>query len=141
MKVDAKTFEVFFAACGDFEHSARELDKIIIAKFPDINRQLFAGMSITMIGYGYFEYKNYKKQIEPWPSIAIAPQKNYLSLYLMAVKDGKYVAEAHSENIGKASIGKSCIRFKKLEDLNVTELDKALEETYEWYQAQTKTSL
>ena len=141
MKVNAKTFEEFFSACGDFEQSARELDKIITDKFPEMNRQLFTGMSITMIGYGYFEYKNYKKQIEPWPSIAIAPQKNYLSLYLMAVKDGNYVAEAHSEKIGKASVGKSCIRFKKLENLNRTELDKALEETYDWYQGQTKTSL
>ena len=73
----------------------------------------------NMPGYGSFKYKNYKKDILKWPIIALASQKNYISVYVCAVKDGEYIAEKYKNELGKVSIGKSCIRFKKLEDLNL----------------------
>lgn len=51
--------------------------------------------------------------------VALANHKNYISLYICAVKDGKYVAETNKNRLGKVSVGRSCIRFKKLEDLNL----------------------
>lgn len=80
----------------------------------------------NMLGYGSFEYKNYKKETVNWPTIALASQKNYISLYVCAVKDGEYIAEKHKDKLGKVSVGKSCIRFKKLEDLNLDVLEKII---------------
>lgn len=80
----------------------------------------------NMPGYGSFKYKNYKKEILDWPTVALASQKNYISLYICAVVDGEYIAEKYKKDLGKVNVGRSCIRFKKLEDLNLETLKKVL---------------
>lgn len=80
----------------------------------------------NMLGYGSFKYVNYKKQTIYWPTIALASQKNYISLYVCSVMDGAYLAEKFKPELGKVSVGKSCIRFKKLEDLNLPALKKVI---------------
>lgn len=76
----------------------------------------------NMLGYGSFKYKNYKKEIIDWPIIALANQKNYISIYICATNNGKYIAEENKSQLGKVSVGKSCIRFKKLSDVNLEKL-------------------
>lgn len=80
----------------------------------------------NMLGYGSMKYTNYKKQEQDWPIVALASQKNYVSLYVCAVMDGKYIAEKYQDELGKVSVGKSCIRFKKLEDLDLKTVKKVL---------------
>ncbi len=80
----------------------------------------------NMLGYGSFPYTNYKKEQIEWPVIALASQKNYISLYVCAVADGKYLAETHAHDLGNVSVGKSCIRFKKLSDLNLKTLETVI---------------
>jgi hypothetical protein len=80
----------------------------------------------NMLGYGSFPYKNYKKENIEWPVIALANQKQYISLYVCAVVDDTYVAEKYAKDLGKVSVGKSCIRFKKIEDLDLKALEKVL---------------
>ncbi len=80
----------------------------------------------NMLGYGSFPYKNYKKDVIDRPIIALANQKNYISIYVCAVEKGEYLAEKNKNLLGKVSVGKSCIRFKKLEDLNLDALKKVL---------------
>lgn len=80
----------------------------------------------NMLGYGAFPYKNAKKEMVEWPTIALANQKQYVSVYVCSVIDGKYIAEMHKKELGKVSVGKSCIRFKKIEDVNLDALKKVL---------------
>ncbi len=80
----------------------------------------------NMLGYGSFPYKNYKKEKIEWPTIALASQKNYISLYVCAIEKGEYLAEKNKKDLGNVSVGKSCIRFKKMEDLNLDGLKKLL---------------
>ncbi len=80
----------------------------------------------NMLGYGAFPYKNYKGEMLTWPVIALASQKNYISLYVCAVDSGEYIAELHKKELGKVSVGKSCIRFKKIEDVDLKALAKVL---------------
>lgn len=127
MRVEAKTEDEFFAAVGERESELRELDALIRETVPSLEPQLHSGMSITMLGYGMFHYKTKSGSEGDWPAIAIAPQKNYLSLYICAVNEnGEYLAEANKDKLGKVNCGKSCIRFKKYSDLNKTELVKIL---------------
>ena len=81
----------------------------------------------NMLGYGTFPYKNAKKEMVGWPVVALANQKNYVSVYVCAIKDGTYIAELYAKELGKVSVGKSCIRFKKLEDVHLPTLKKVLE--------------
>ncbi len=81
----------------------------------------------NMLGYGSFPYKNHKNETVMWPTVALANQKQYVSVYICSVIDGKYVAETHKQELGKVSVGKSCIRFKKLEDVNLPVLKKVIQ--------------
>jgi uncharacterized protein YdhG (YjbR/CyaY superfamily) len=73
----------------------------------------------NMLGYGSFLYRNYKHETISWPLVALANQKNYISLYVCAFSGKQYLAEKYKTELGKVSVGKSCIRFKKLEDLKL----------------------
>ncbi len=88
--------------------------------------ELTPHFAYNMLGYGMFEYLNYKKVTMDWPIVALANQKNYVSLYVCAIKDGQYIAELNKESLGNVSVGKSCIRFKKLEDLNLKTLQQVI---------------
>jgi uncharacterized protein YdhG (YjbR/CyaY superfamily) len=56
---------------------------------------------------------------------ALASQKGYMSLYA----DPKVVA-AHRARLGKLNCGKSCIRFRKLDDLPLDAVADILAEAY-----------
>ncbi len=79
-----------------------------------------------MLGYGSFKYLDSKKKPQEWPVVALANQKNYISLYVCALDDGEYLAEKYQDELGKVSIGRSCIRFKKIDDINVDGFKKIL---------------
>ena len=80
----------------------------------------------NMIGYGSFQYLDAKKQKRDWPIIALANQKNYISVYVCAMDGKKYAAEKYEKKLGKVSVGRSCIRFKNIEDVNLNALKMVL---------------
>lgn len=98
------------------------LDKLIRKLAPTLK----PAFSFNMPGYGFFKYKNYKGEIINWPVIAIANQKNYISIYICALENNRYIAEKYKTELGKVSVGKSCIRFKKIEDLNLETLEEVI---------------
>ena len=88
--------------------------------------KLKSHFSYNMLGYGSFPYKNNKKKILEWHTVGLASQKNYISLYVCSAINGKYIAETHKKELGKVNVGKSCISFKKISDLNLPALKKVL---------------
>ena len=126
--VGAKSVEEYFALLNDERREQLEtIDKLIRETVPTL-KPWFA---YNMIGYGEFDYVDYKKQPGKWPVIALASQKNYMSLYVCAINDqnpGQYLAEKYEQELGKVNVGKSCIRFKKIGDLNLETVKKVLRE-------------
>lgn len=121
----AKSVKEYIAALTKERREPIEfLHKLIQKTAPSLKPRF----AYNMLGYGSFPYKNYKKEMITWPVIALASQKNYISLYVCAVKDGKYLAEKYKRELGKVSVGKSCIRFKKLEDVDLATLKKVIKE-------------
>ena len=119
----AKTAQQYLAAVPkERQETMRFLHDLIQQTAPSLKPHF----AYNMLGYGSFPYKNYKKELISWPVVALANQKNYISLYVCAVIKGKYVAETYKKELGKVSVGKSCIRFKKLEDINLPVLKKVL---------------
>jgi uncharacterized protein YdhG (YjbR/CyaY superfamily) len=55
---------------------------------------------------------------------AMASQKQYMSLYVCESD----VVKKHLPQLGKVSCGKGCIRFKRIEDLNLQAVEKILRE-------------
>lgn len=99
-----------------------KLDTFIKKTLPKL-KPVFA---YNMLGYGMFHYKSKSGREGDWPVISLASQKNYISFYVCRTEGGEYVAEKYKSLLPKASIGKSCIRFKKTEDIDFNNLEKIL---------------
>lgn len=123
--VKAKTAKEYFDSLPeDRKKRLLFLDGFIQKAAPSLKPNFLYNMP----GYGTFKYTNYKKETLDWPIVAMASQKNYISVYVCSVgKDGKYLAEKHTKELGKVSVGKSCIRLKKLEDVNLPVLKKVIQ--------------
>lgn len=72
-----------------------------------------------MLGYGPYHYRYESGREGDGAVIALASQQRYISLYVMAIEDGVHLAEANRKQLGKVSVGKCCIRFKRLGDLDL----------------------
>lgn len=79
-----------------------------------------------MIGYGAYHYRYATGREGDWALIALASQKNYISLYVCANDGTGYLAEQYTNDLPQADIGKSCIRFKKLANINLKVVEKLL---------------
>jgi hypothetical protein len=72
-----------------------------------------------MIGYGRYHYRYPSGREGDSFRIALAGNKTGISVYVSVVDDGGYLAEQAKDELGKASVGKSCIRFKQLSDIDL----------------------
>ena len=107
----------------------------LIQRVTGLKPEMFWGM----IGYGKFHYTYASGREGDWCSIALASQKNYISLYACMNRDGKYIAEMYKSKLPKASIGKSCVRFKKLSDVDLRTIEAMVKENHKAYKAYRKT--
>lgn len=102
----------------------QQLHDFIRATVPDLAPVMISGM----IGYGPYRYRYASGREGETAVVALASQKRYMSVYVHAVVDGQYVPERHKERLPKASIGKSCIRFKRVSDVDWNVLGEILKE-------------
>ena len=73
--------------------------------------------------YGPFRYRYASGREGDAYRLSIAERKHGISLYVLAMtEDGRYLAESRADRFPKASVGKSCVRFKRLADLDEGEL-------------------
>ncbi len=101
------------------------LDALIRTHAPELEPVIVGGM----LGYGRFHYRYASGREGDSCKIALASNASYISLYCSAADSKGYVAERYVDRLPKASIGKTCVRFKKLADLDETALVALIEET------------
>jgi len=85
-------------------------------------------MQSGMIGYGKYHYKYASGREGDWFVIGLASRKQYISLYINAVKGKKYLTEHYKKQLPAADIGNSCVRIKSLEDVDMRVLTKMFRE-------------
>jgi Domain of unknown function (DU1801) len=97
----------------------KELDALIRKNAPNLVPHIMSGM----LAYGHYHYKSKTREGE-WFNIGLASNKRYISLYVMAgdKETGGYLAETFKDRLPKADIGRSCVRFKRLSDVDQEEL-------------------
>lgn len=118
-KNDARSVEEYLLMIpGDRKKEIDFLHDFIQKAIPKL-KPYFAS---NMIGYGSFYYLDSKKQKKKWPIISLANQKNYISIYICALVEDKAAAEKYKKELGKDTKGLSCIRFKKIEEINLETL-------------------
>lgn len=119
----ATTVSAYLAALPEDRRTSIAAVRDIIRKNLDAGFE--EGMQYGMIGY-YVPHRIYPHgyhcdPTQPLPFAALASQKNYMSLYLMCVYADqgqlKLFQDAWAKSGKTLNMGKSCIRFKKLDDL------------------------
>jgi len=102
----------------------RRLDALIRETLPDAER----GMEGSFLGYGPFHYRYPSGREGDTHLVSLASRSNGISLYVLCARDGRYLAEEHAERLGKADVGKSCVRFKRVDDLELDGVRELLRE-------------
>ncbi len=131
MKIEANSIDELIKKSGNQQETLVFVDEFIQKVAPKLTRKLFKGPSITMIGYGEMPWKG-KTKSGVWPLISVAPQKGTTNLYIAADKAEQPLPLYYGKKLGKVSIGKNCIRVKKIETLNLSEFENLIQDAMAW---------
>ena len=112
----------------------QELHSIILKLMPKCRLWFFDGkdekgktVSNPNIGYGFrtIEYANGKTR--DFYQIGVSANTTGISVYLLGIKDKKYLAQKYGKELGKASVSGYCIKFKTLKEININVLKLAMQ--------------
>lgn len=78
------------------------------------------------IGYGAYSIKYTDGTNKEFYQIGLSANTMGISVYIMGLKDKKYLADTYGKKIGKASVTGYCIKFKTLKDINMDILEAAI---------------
>jgi hypothetical protein len=133
--IGASTLSEYFDQIEEPRRSEmRALHRLISKAVP----KLKPGIQFGMIGYGTHHYKYASGREGDAPVVALASQKNYISVYACASDGKQYVAERRKAELGRVSVGKSCIRFKRLADVDLRALESVVKEAARMLTASVK---
>ena len=100
------------------------LDALIRRAAPDLEPVVTG----RMLGYGPFHYRYATGREGDATVLALAPNKRYLSLYVLSASGGRYLAESYADRLPGASIGRSCVRFPRLAAVDLGVLEELVAE-------------
>ncbi len=132
MQSKAKTVREYLASLPDDRRKALQAVRKVIRK--NLGPGYKEGMQYGMIGY-FVPHSVYPDGYhcdpeQPVPFAGLASQKNYMSLYLSSVygSEGQedWFRKAWAKTGKKLDMGKSCIRFKKIEDVPLEVVGRAI---------------
>lgn len=126
MKSVASTVEEYVASLPpERGRAVAALRQLIVERLPDGFEEC---MAFGMIGY-VVPLSRYPKTYNGQP-LMLASQKAYLSLYLMSVygdaETERWFADGFQRAGKRLDMGKSCVRFKSLEDLPLELIGEAI---------------
>src|SRR5215510_14926159 len=78
------------------------------------------------IGYGLQTIKYADGKTREFYQIGLSANKTGISVYILGIKDKKYLAQTYGEKLGKASVTGYCIKFKALKNINIDILEAAI---------------
>jgi Domain of unknown function (DU1801) len=123
MQSNAKTVEEYLERLPDDRRAAIEKVRQVIRK--NLPKGIVEQMQYGMIGY-VVPHKVYPSGYhcnpkDPLPFAALASQKNHMAIYTMSIYQDaeveKWFRAEFAKQGKKLDLGKSCLRFKKLDDL------------------------
>jgi len=132
MQSKATTVGQYLASLPEDRRAAISAVRDVILENLDKNYE--EGIQYGMLGY-YVPHKVFPAGYhvdpkQPLPFVALASQKNHMAVYLMGVygqpKQEQWFRAAWAKTGKKLDMGKSCVRFKKLEDVALDVLGEAI---------------
>jgi len=111
----------------------QELHRIILQTMPACKLWFLDGkdsegkvVSNPNIGYGFYTIKYADGKNREFYQIGLSANTTGISVYILGIKDKKYLPETYGKQLGKASVSGYCIKFKRLKDINIDVLEKAM---------------
>jgi hypothetical protein len=83
-------------------------------------------VSNPTIGYGLHTIEYANGTSREFFQIGLSANKTGISVYILGLKDKKYLAKTYGKKLGKASVTGYCIRFKSLKEINLDSLEAAI---------------
>lgn len=131
MPSKATTVQQYLNELPEDRRTALEAVRAVILE--NLDSDFEEGMQYGMIGY-YVPHRVFPAGYhcdpkQPLPFAALASQKQHMSLYLMTVyasgEDEAWFREQWEKTGKKLDMGKSCVRFRKLEDVPLDVIGRA----------------
>lgn len=111
----------------------QELHRIILKIIPSGKLWFLDGkndkgkvVSNPNIGYGLQTIKYADGKTREFYQIGLSANTTGISVYILGIKDKKYLAQTYEKKLGKASVTGYCIKFKTLKDINIPILEAAI---------------
>jgi len=111
----------------------RALHRIILRLMPGCKLWFLDGknsdgktVSNPNIGYGMLALKYAGGKTRDFYQIGVSANTTGISVYIMGIEDKKYLARAYGKTLGKANVSGYCVKFKKLDDVDVVVLESML---------------
>lgn len=129
----------------DRREDMKKLDAVITKAIPKAKKTMWEGIfwggsEQRIIGYGDCVYINSAKKEVHWFIVGLALQKNYITVFVSAVQNGKYITEDFADKLAsnnpgskKIKVGKSTISFKSIDDINTKVLAELVTKSYELF--------
>ncbi|HEX5751769.1 MAG TPA: DUF1801 domain-containing protein [Archangium sp.] len=132
MQSKATTVEQYLASLPEDRRAAVSAVREVILE--NLDEDYEEGIQYGMLGYyvphEVFPAGYHVDPKQPLPFAALASQKNHMAVYLMGVYGQpqleKWFRDAWTKTGRKLDMGKSCVRFKKLEDVALDVLGEAI---------------
>ncbi|HKX87505.1 MAG TPA: DUF1801 domain-containing protein [Flavobacterium sp.] len=111
----------------------QELHRLILTIMPEGKLWFLDGknsdnktVSNPNIGYGFQNIHYADGSIKPFYQIGLSANTTGISIYIIGLKDKKYLSDTYGKTIGKANVSGYCIKFKSLKDINMAVLEEAI---------------
>lgn len=111
----------------------QELHRVILEIMPACKLWFLDGknsenkiVSNPNIGYGLRTIKYADGKTREFYQVGLSANKTGISVYILGIKDKKYLAQTYGKKLGKASVSGYCIKFKALKDINLDVLEAAI---------------
>jgi|688.fasta_scaffold710222_2 hypothetical protein len=135
MTSKAATVEEYLAKLPDDRRAALVAVRNVILDNldPDIEERMSYGMIGYAVPHSVYPAGYHCDPKMPLPVAGLASQKGHMSLYLMSLygdpKLKEWFETEYLKTGKKLDIGKSCVRFRKLDDLPLALIGKAFKKT------------
>jgi hypothetical protein len=82
------------------------------------------------IGYGSQTMKYAGGKTRDFYQIGLSANTTGISVYILGIKDKKYLANEYGKKLGKASVTGYCIKFKSIKDIDTDVLAEAIRDGF-----------
>lgn len=83
------------------------------------------------VGYGSYTIKYANGTTREFFQVGMSANTAGISIYILGIKDKKYLPQTYGKEIGKASVTGYCIKFNNLNDINIDILEAAIRDGVE----------